>query len=77
MQLSITQKLEGYSKLSIESQETKNREIRALLKASKELKCKDLIVITSHKEAEEEIEWFGIKRKIKFIPLWKWLFKEK
>lgn len=22
---------------------------------------------------EENLEWFGIKRKVKFIPLWKWL----
>lgn len=52
---------------------TKEREIRAVLKASKELKCKDLLVITESYEAEEENEWFGIKEKIKFIPLWKWL----
>jgi predicted AAA+ superfamily ATPase len=54
---------------------TKEREVRALLKASKELKCKDLMVITEDYEKEERVEWFGIKRKIKFIPLWKWLLK--
>lgn len=53
--------------------ETKNREIRALLKAGKDLKCENLLVINSNKEGEEEIEWFGIKSKIKFISLWKWL----
>ena len=52
---------------------TKKREIKALLKASKELKCKNLLVINSDKEGEEKIEWFGIKARIKFIPLWKWL----
>ena len=51
----------------------KEREIRALLKASKELRCRNLLVITDDYEGEEKIEWFGIKRKIKFIPLWKWL----
>lgn len=55
---------------------TRGREIRALLKASKELKCRNLLVITGDKEGEEEIEWFGIKRKVRFIPLWKWLLSE-
>lgn len=53
--------------------ETKEREIRALLKASKELKCHNLLVITENKEGEKEVEWFGMKGKVKFIPLWKWL----
>ena len=56
-----------------EELETKNREVRALLKASKELKCKNLLVITGDYEKEEKFEWFDIKAKIKFIPLWKWL----
>lgn len=51
--------------------ETKEREIKGLLKASKELKCKDLVVITWDYEAEEKIN----RRKIKFIPLWKWLLR--
>lgn len=45
--------------------ETKKREIRALQKASKELKCKNLKIITGDYEAVEE--------EIKFIPLWKYL----
>jgi len=52
---------------------TKEREIRALIKASKELKCNNLIVITEDYEKEEKITWFGTTRKVKFIPLWKWL----
>lgn len=60
----------------ITDQDTKKREIRALLKAGKELKCKNLIIITSDKEGEEESEWFGIRAKIKFIPLWKWLLEK-
>ncbi|HDZ61016.1 MAG TPA: ATP-binding protein [Candidatus Pacearchaeota archaeon] len=54
---------------------TKNREIRALLKAGNELKCRNLLVINSYKDGEEDADWFGIKAKIKFIPLWKWLLK--
>jgi len=51
----------------------KDRETRALLKASKELKCKNLLVITEDYEAQRNISWFGIKRMVKFVPLWKWL----
>ncbi|MDO8508931.1 MAG: ATP-binding protein [Nanoarchaeota archaeon] len=53
--------------------ETKNREIRALIKASKELKCNNLLIITEDTENEEKVEWFGDKADIKYIPLWKWL----
>ncbi len=60
---------------SVEDIDTKKRELRALLKASKELKCKNLLVITEDYEAEENVNWFRIKRKVKFIPLWKWLLK--
>jgi hypothetical protein len=53
----------------------REREVRALLKASKELKCKELLVVTADYEAEEKAEWFGIKGKVKFVPLWKWLLE--
>lgn len=49
--------------------DTKKREVGALVKASKELKCKNLLVITDEYDAEERIKG----GKIKFIPLWKWL----
>lgn len=61
---------------NLDKTDTKNRETRALLKASKDLGCKNLLIITSDKEKEEEIEWFGINREIKFIPLWKWLLEK-
>ncbi|MBI3032071.1 ATP-binding protein [Candidatus Woesearchaeota archaeon] len=53
--------------------DTKKREIKVLLKASKDLKCKNLLLINQDYFGEEESEWFGIKRKVKFIPLWKWI----
>lgn len=49
--------------------DTKKREVKALLKASKELKCKNLLVITEDYETTEHHEG----RKINFVPLWKWL----
>ena len=51
--------------------EIERREIKSLLKASDLLRCKDLLVITWDYEGEEEI----MGKKIKFIPLWKWLIK--
>ncbi|MDP3027498.1 MAG: ATP-binding protein [Nanoarchaeota archaeon] len=60
---------------NIDELDTKNREIRALIKAGKELKCNNLLIITEDTEKEEKEEWFGDKATIKFIPLWKWLLK--
>ncbi len=54
---------------SIADENTKKREIKALLKASKGLKCNDLIIITWDEEGEEEID----SKRINIIPLWKWL----
>ena len=53
----------------IEDFSTKNRELKALIKAGKELKCKNLRVISWDYEGEEEFKG----RKIEFTPLWKWL----
>ncbi|MBN2541353.1 ATP-binding protein [bacterium] len=52
---------------------TWKREIGSLVQASKLLKCKNLLVITGEHENEEEVVCSGIKRKITFIPLWRWL----
>ncbi|MEM3523035.1 MAG: ATP-binding protein [Thermoproteota archaeon] len=49
--------------------EVDKREVKALLKAGKELGCKDLLVVTWDYEDEAELE----NRKVKFVPLWKQL----
>lgn len=49
--------------------ETKNRELKALLKAMGEFRLKEGLVITEDYEAEENIK----DKKVKFTPLWKWL----
>lgn len=54
---------------NIDDFNTKEREISALVKASKELDCSDLTVITWDYEG---VEKHG-GRRIKFLPLWKWL----
>lgn len=53
--------------------EKKEREIRSLLKAGKELACNAMVIITGDYEAEENAEWRGIKGRIQYVPLWKWL----
>jgi len=52
--------------------DTKKRETKALLKASKELKCNNLVVITEDYEAVEEING----KMIKFITLCSWLLRQ-
>jgi len=49
--------------------EIDKREIKSLVKASEELKCKDLLMITWDYEDEVRSD----NKKIKCIPLWKWL----
>lgn len=50
---------------------TREREIKALLKGANKLRCNNLTIITDDYEDEE----FHQDRKIKFIPLWKWLLR--
>lgn len=67
----------------IKEKKARKREISGLLKASEELKCNDLLVLTWDFEGEEKIYPVrnkfsnGVKnKKIKFLPLWKWLLIE-
>lgn len=52
---------------------THSREIRALLKASRALRCSELMVLTDSVEDEQECSWFGDKGNVRFLPIWKWL----
>lgn len=52
--------------------DVKKREVKALLKASRELACDSLTVITRDFEATEKHSG----KKIEFTPLWKWLLQE-
>ncbi len=51
--------------------EVENRELRSLVKASELLRCKNLLVITWDYEGEEEFKG----KRIRFVPLWKWLLE--
>jgi len=57
----------------ISQPKTKERELRALLKASDELSCDNLTVITEDQESNDQTTWNGITRQVHFIPLWRWL----
>jgi hypothetical protein len=56
-----------------EKNEIEKREYNSLLKASEELRCKNLLMITWDYEAKEIIDG----KQIVSIPLWKWLLSEK
>lgn len=60
---------------NINEYKTKEREIRALLKASKELECNNLLLITEDCDAEEEIKVKDKSYKVVFLSLWKWLLE--
>jgi uncharacterized protein len=48
-------------------------EEKSLIKASQEMDCDSLLVITEDYEGEKEMSWFGTKRKIRYLPLSKYL----
>lgn len=52
---------------------TRQREVSALLRAGRLLKCKNLTIITESKEGAKKESWFGMKDMIHEVPLWKWL----
>lgn len=56
----------------VDRPETKNREIKTLLKAMKEFGLERGLVITDDYETEENIKG----KKIDYIPLWKWLLTD-
>lgn len=53
--------------------EVRRREMDALVRASKQLSCKDLLLINDEEEGDETVHQNGLSRKVKIIPLWKWL----
>ena len=67
--LNVNQLIQVYYASSLD--EIEKRELRSLVKASDLLKCKDLLIITW--DLADEIEFKH--KKIKLIPLWKWLLK--
>jgi len=59
--------------VNLDNPHTKSREIRGLLKASEELGCDNLVILTDSEEGEEKAEWFGLRGTVRLLPVWKWL----
>lgn len=53
--------------------ETRQREMKGLLKAGRDLHCDRLILLTGDEDGEEEFSWFGMNGVIQLVSLWKWL----
>lgn len=54
---------------NIQDEKTKNRELRSLARAMKELNVRTATIITEDTEGEEKLH----DNTVKLIPLWKWL----
>ena len=52
---------------------TRQREVRALLKAAHELRCDQLLILTEAQEGNEPATWMHFQGTIQYRPLWKWL----
>jgi predicted AAA+ superfamily ATPase len=59
--------------LDVSDPRTRQREVRSLLHASRELNCRNLIIITGDYESTETVEWYDLKGDVRFIPLPSWL----
>jgi predicted AAA+ superfamily ATPase len=52
---------------------TLKREMRALIKASQELRCEDLLILNDRVDRTDTFRWQDAERPIRLEPLWKWL----
>lgn len=52
---------------------TRRRETRALLQAGRELACDRLLVLTADTDAEQEVEWYGMRGRVRLQPIRRWL----
>ncbi len=57
----------------ISNPKTLKREMRALIKASQELNCDDLLLLNDHSDRTETFNWQNTERQIRLMPLWQWL----
>jgi len=59
--------------VEVSNPKTLKREMRALLQASEELRCDDLLLLNDRVEGIETIRWHGIEKQVRLMPLWQWL----
>ncbi len=60
----------------VADERTSRREVRALLKAARELHCDDLVVLTEDREQTEHASWMDLRGVVRYLPLWKWLSQD-
>lgn len=59
----------------ISDPKTLKREMRALIKASQELHCDELLLLNDSVARMETFRWQDTERQIRLMPLWQWLEK--
>ena len=59
----------------ISNPKTLKREMRALIKASQELHCDELLLLNDCVDRTETFQWQDTERQIRLMPLWQWLEK--
>jgi hypothetical protein len=57
----------------VSNPKTLKREMRALIKASQELHCDELLLLNERVDRTETFRWQDVERPIRLMPLWKWL----
>lgn len=57
----------------LEDYDIRAREFKSLLRAGKELKCSEMLVITSERSGIEKFRG----KNIRLVPLWQWLLEGK
>lgn len=57
----------------ISNPQTMKREMRALVKASQELNCNELLLLNDRVDRIETFKWQDAERQIRLMPLWQWL----
>lgn len=57
----------------LSGERARQRELRALLQAGRDLACDRLLVLTADTDSEEEVEWYGNRGRIRLLPVWRWL----
>jgi predicted AAA+ superfamily ATPase len=57
----------------ISNPKTLRREMRALIKASQELHCEDLLLLNDRVDRTDTFKWQDAERPIRLLPLWQWL----
>jgi uncharacterized protein len=58
------------------SPKARAREIRGLLKASRELRCEELLLLTDTEEGTARERWQGREAEVRRQPVWKWLLAQ-